>query len=1143
MEKRIIIVVGMLLLSCGALQSYFVQQVEALPGPPMIVYGSINDTGGKNIPAGISVGAYVHDPIYGDEWFNYTTGLNATQDVAGYGYTYAGVEFRINDSDPSSRAGRLINFYINEELWGNFTFSAGTTRRDITLVDPPEIVTITSAATGIATHSYYVNVTATDLFDTASEMNVKVNWSHGTLSGNTSLSAVGGDYFNGSFVLDGSISNLTYTVWVNDSAGNIASSGPHTITVEDATAPTFDALNTPSSGFASSSFLFNVTVSDDVDAVGDLVVRVNWSHGSLGANFSLSHQGGGVFNGSVILDASTNNLSFTFYVNDTSGNLNSSGPHTATVNDTNVPQIVSIDSASTAVAGALFLFNVTVSDDDDAVGDLVVRVNWSHGSLGANFSLSHQGGGVFTGSVSLDNSTSNLTYTVWVNDTSAKFNSSALQTVTVSDQTDPVSSVVAISEYWLNASDNPLVVSATNSDNIGMKNVSLYYYYSMDNVTFSGPFLFGVDTTPWSTASWSFNFSNSSGFYRFYSIAIDNASLSEDVPATNDTFCAYDVTAASSVMMNRSTGNYTYFLNASQLVYTTVNTSSESNGSGVYRVGLYYWYMNETNLTGKDNGSWFGPYLFAWNTTPWLDYSNVSWTFTFGNGSGYYRFSSRVEDNASNLESIEPIDTTNDTECYFNNSYPNQPTRVSPTGSSVSRTADLDWTATDPDDGAVLLYDVYFGTDSTPDAGELKASNQTASEYDLGTLSYSTTYYWMIVVWDEHNASNTSEIFSFSTESDSTPSVPSGDTSGGVPFGDMTPPSAPHNVTCTSVIADTTPTFIWDSATDNDEVAGYYVKIDSDSETDVGNVLSWTADALGDGSYVFYVRAKDVNGNFGPYANCSFDVDSSAAASMIPVADVGGLYAGYMTFESILFTGANSTDPDGTITNYTWDFDDGSMGYGVAVDHVYNLSGPYNVTLTVTDNDGLSDNESVTVIILLDTDGDGWSDELENAYGTAVNNSNQSPLDTDQDGIPDEDSLDGSILGDPDDDGDGVPDIIEDQLGSNKKNQTDVEEIEIDGIVYYLIDTNGDMIFDSIYVDEDTQARLQYQDGAYLIDMDDDGIWDYEYDYALGIIEPYVPDSAEFPWWMVVIALIAAGIIGLVFFLFKKGYLILEDDE
>jgi PKD repeat protein len=52
------------------------------------------------------------------------------------------------------------------------------------------------------------------------------------------------------------------------------------------------------------------------------------------------------------------------------------------------------------------------------------------------------------------------------------------------------------------------------------------------------------------------------------------------------------------------------------------------------------------------------------------------------------------------------------------------------------------------------------------------------------------------------------------------------------------------------------------------------------------------------------------------------------------------------------FDGSGSSDPDGTITSYAWDYGDGAGDNGVTGSHTYAAAGPRTVTLTVTDNDG-----------------------------------------------------------------------------------------------------------------------------------------------------------------------------------------------
>lgn len=78
--------------------------------------------------------------------------------------------------------------------------------------------------------------------------------------------------------------------------------------------------------------------------------------------------------------------------------------------------------------------------------------------------------------------------------------------------------------------------------------------------------------------------------------------------------------------------------------------------------------------------------------------------------------------------------------------------------SNISTNIDLSWS----NGGGATSYDVYFGTDGTPDSGEYQG-NQTGTSFDPGSLSYNTTYYWRI---DAQNLSGTTEgtVWSFTTE-------------------------------------------------------------------------------------------------------------------------------------------------------------------------------------------------------------------------------------------------------------------------------------------------------------------------------------------------------------------------------------------
>src|SRR2546427_4441301 len=55
-------------------------------------------------------------------------------------------------------------------------------------------------------------------------------------------------------------------------------------------------------------------------------------------------------------------------------------------------------------------------------------------------------------------------------------------------------------------------------------------------------------------------------------------------------------------------------------------------------------------------------------------------------------------------------------------------------------------------------------------------------------------------------------------------------------------------------------------------------------------------------------------------------------------------------WEIVAFDAESSTDPDGTIVSYAWDFGDGFTTNGVLVRHAYVHSGRFSVVLTVVDN-------------------------------------------------------------------------------------------------------------------------------------------------------------------------------------------------
>lgn len=77
--------------------------------------------------------------------------------------------------------------------------------------------------------------------------------------------------------------------------------------------------------------------------------------------------------------------------------------------------------------------------------------------------------------------------------------------------------------------------------------------------------------------------------------------------------------------------------------------------------------------------------------------------------------------------------------------------------------------------------------------------------------------------------------------------------------------------------------------------------------------------------------------------------EASATTGMIPF--------------TVMFDASSSSDVDGDIVSYHWDFGDGATSEGEIVTHTYESGGTFTATLTVTDNDGKTDSASMNLIV------------------------------------------------------------------------------------------------------------------------------------------------------------------------------------
>jgi len=142
----------------------------------------------------------------------------------------------------------------------------------------------------------------------------------------------------------------------------------------------------------------------------------------------------------------------------------------------------------------------------------------------------------------------------------------------------------------------------------------------------------------------------------------------------------------------------------------------------------------------------------------------------------------------------------------------------------------------------------------------------------------------------------------------------------------------------------------------------------SDSD---GTVASYGWD-FGDGQNGTGASPNHTYGSAGDYVVVLTVTDNEGATGTVnhtvtAVANVKPVAAFSSTVNNLIvsFNGSGSSDSDGTVASYGWDFGDGQNGTGVSPNHTYAAAGTFDVVLTVTDNDGATDSvtHSVTAVV------------------------------------------------------------------------------------------------------------------------------------------------------------------------------------
>ncbi|MFZ2753698.1 MAG: M14 family zinc carboxypeptidase [Lysobacteraceae bacterium] len=122
---------------------------------------------------------------------------------------------------------------------------------------------------------------------------------------------------------------------------------------------------------------------------------------------------------------------------------------------------------------------------------------------------------------------------------------------------------------------------------------------------------------------------------------------------------------------------------------------------------------------------------------------------------------------------------------------------------------------------------------------------------------------------------------------------------------------------------------------------------------------SLSTTALGVGRHIVYVQGTDTSGALGtPNAVLLNITTGGGGGNVAPIANFSASTSGL----TATFTDT-STDSDGSIASRSWSFGDGTLSTATNPSRTYSAAGTYSVSLTVTDNGGLSNTKTQSVTV------------------------------------------------------------------------------------------------------------------------------------------------------------------------------------
>ena len=376
---------------------------------------------------------------------------------------------------------------------------------------------------------------------------------------------------------------------------------------------------------------------------------------------------------------------------------------------------------------------------------------------------------------------------------------------------------------------------------------------------------------------------------------------------------------------------------------------------------------------------------YRW-TIPGMDDSTESTVTVTFETAGNYEVVLTVTDDEGATATDTVVVTVTEPEPEPENIAPVAVATATPTTGTAPLLVQLDGTGSTDEDGSIVSY-----------AWTIPGSEDVTGASPEVTFITGGEYAVVLTVTDDNGATATDTVIITVTE----------------------PEPEPENIAPVAVA----------TATPTTGIAPFTVQLDGTGSTDEdGTIVAYAWNVPGQeplteispsvtfeaaGEYAVVLTVTDNDGATGK-VTVIISVEEAEVANQLPIAVAAASPLSGEAPLEVQFDGSGSSDPDGSIVSYWWTWAGGDTLTGVSPTATF-AAGTYEVTLTVTDNDGATATDVVQIIVQEvtsdpDTDNDGIIDAEDNC--PTVANPNQ--LDTDGDGEGD--------ACDIDDDNDGNPD-------------------------------------------------------------------------------------------------------------------------